>query len=195
MRSMATSSNTIEPRCGTAGSPTTLARALLQSTRSGYCSGMAMLAGDGKFRDHALRIVDLRDHQDLAEFCRERDIRGGLRDQRHAGALAADFEPERIAGHRALGAIIVAAGFCFLRAPGIGPHADLRCRIEPESAPYHCCDQEQHGQMKRRQSGRRRGAGRSDMGVLWLTILSNVSGLTPDLKAWNSPLGSASRSP
>ncbi len=45
-RSIATSSNTIEPRCGTAGNPTTLARALLQSTRSGCCSGMAMLAGE-----------------------------------------------------------------------------------------------------------------------------------------------------
>src|SRR5258705_13186645 len=52
------------------------------------------------------------------------------------------------------------------------------------------------GTMKRRQSGRRRGAMMlSCIGSLWRTILSNVSGIAPGLKPWNSPSGSASRCP
>ena len=84
----------------------------------------------------------------------------GLRHQRHAGVLAADFEAERIARDRALAAIIDPAGFRLLRAPRIGAHADLGGRIEPETAPDDGCDQQQSGQDEKapkRAPARRRG--------------------------------------
>ena len=101
----------------------------------------------GKFRDQQFRVIDLRHDQDFAELCRDRRLRrglsGGLRNQRHADAVAANFKTERIAGHRAPGAIIDAAGPCLLGAPGIRCFIDLRGGIEPERAPRGSGDQKQ----------------------------------------------------
>jgi hypothetical protein len=89
-----------------------------------------------EFGNQELRLVNLRDHHDLAEPRRERRMRArALRDQRDAGIFAAHFEAEREAGHRALAAGIDTARLRFLRGPRIRAHADLGRGIEPERAP------------------------------------------------------------
>ena len=98
-------------------------------------------------RDQQVRLIDLRDHHDLAQARGERGRRArGLRHQRHAGVFATHFKTERIAGDRALAAIIFPAGFGFPRPPGVGTDADLGGRIEPERAPADGGDYEQSGQ-------------------------------------------------
>ena len=103
----------------------------------------------GEFRDQEFRLIDLRHDKDFAELCRDRRLRrglpGGLRNQRHADAVAADFEAERVAGHRAAGAIIDAAGPRLLGPPGIRGFIDLRGGIEPERAPRRGGNQKQDG--------------------------------------------------
>lgn len=83
----------------------------------------------GEFGNQQLGVIDLRHHEDLAELGRDRRPRssliGGLRNQLHARIVAADFEPERIASHRALGTIIDPSGFGFPFAPGVGGRIDL----------------------------------------------------------------------
>ena len=149
-RSILGSSNTMEARCGTAGSPTTLERAVLQFTDIEGCPPRSeIVAGRGEFGDQQFRIVDLRHDQDLAEPRGDRRLRrglaGGLRHQRDAGAVAADFEAERETRHRSPGAIIDPAGLRLLRTPGVGFHVDLGGGIEPERAPRRGGDQEQDG--------------------------------------------------
>ena len=150
-RSSFGSSNTMEARCGTAGSPTTLERAVRQFTDIEFCPPRIGDRGrGGEFRDQQFRVVDLRHDQDLAELRGDRRLRrcglpGGLRVERDAGAVAADLEAEREACHRSSGAIIDPAGLRLLRAPGIGFHVDLGGRIEPERAPRRGGDQEQDG--------------------------------------------------
>ena len=130
--------------------------------------GMAAAIGNrgrrGEFRDQQLRVVDLRHHQDFAELCRDRRLARrlacGLRNQRHAGAVAADFKAERIAGHRAAGAIIDPAGLGFPRAPGVGGDIDLGSGIEPERAPGRGGNQQQDGHEEKapkRAAARRQG--------------------------------------
>ena len=101
----------------------------------------------GKFRDQQFRIIDLRHDKNFTELCRDRRLRRGLlcgvRRERHADAVAADFEAERKAGYRALRAIIDPAGFRLAGAPRIGCTIDLGSRIEPERAPAQGGDNEQ----------------------------------------------------
>ncbi len=99
----------------------------------------------GKFRDQQFRIIDLRHDKNLAELCGDRRLRRGLRRERHADAVAADFQAERKAGHRALRAIIDPPGFRLAGAPGVGCTIDLGSRIKPERAPAQGGDNEQHG--------------------------------------------------
>ena len=69
----------MEARCGTAGSPTTLLRALLQFTDiEGCLAAIGNRRRRGEFRDQQFRIVDLRHDQDFAELCRDRRLRRGL---------------------------------------------------------------------------------------------------------------------
>ena len=123
------------------GSPTTLLRALLQFTIIDGWPRTGDRRRRGEFRDQQFRIVDLRHHQDFAELGRDRRLRRGLprglRYQRHAGAVAAHFEAERVAGHRAPGAIIDPAGLRLLRPPGVGGVVDLarRNRTRTRSTP------------------------------------------------------------
>src|SRR3954447_19666100 len=127
--------------------------------------------------DHEFRIVDLRDDEDLGKLAGEQRVRGGLRHQLDAGVLATDLEAKWKARDRPFCTIKVAAGSRLLRTPGVGAYADLRGRIEPESAP--CCggDQQQYGRDE--QPPKRAPARRFSLNLhgaaLWLTILSNVS--------------------
>jgi len=86
-------------------------------------------------------------------------LSGGLRHQRHTGAGTADFKPEREAGHRAPGAS---------RRPGrLSPPAHARRRLIHRPGRPHRTrtrstprrrSRAKPAMMKRRQSGRRRGA-------------------------------------
>ena len=99
-----------------------------------------------EFGDQQFRLVDLRDHHDFAEPRGERRLRARrLRDQRNAGVVAANFEAERIARHRAIAARIDPAGFRLLRGPCVGTHADFGSGIEPERTPCRGGDDKQCG--------------------------------------------------
>jgi len=153
MRSIAGSSNTIEARLGIwqahrAG--TGLAPVHRQRRRS---AAIRKRGRPSEFGDQQFRIVDLGYDQYLAELGRDReavrDLLRRLRVERHARAIASQFEPERKARYGSVGTIIGPARFRLLRAPGVGCDARLRRRIEPERAPPRRREQEQDGQEKK----------------------------------------------